>query len=633
MRSTAFAGLALVVRASPCVRVTTGTGAFADGTLDVGVESGDGSISWKASGFFGSGAVVYNACDGTTTVQVRNPTGNGWIGSIEYTADGATYEQMICTVGCTSQACTQGSCSADGRLCVDGDSACATFAPAACGFGATCTFVAPIAPPPAPPPNPWPPGRQGALLFSKTEIDMGVPLARTRPWTLRPSGQCGSQCDTLRRIHSASCGGDRLLVAWTAHTGWKPDVLYGPEGARDPQGLFEEVSVGHIAEYSIDPTTSTAKLVVDTEIPWCNEMGGITATADCSIVGALCRSALEADAAGAFNFVTAEGRDANPPFGWSQTSNADTSSEHYRIIEQMYLLEWSQGSVGQTALPPTAKVQVSHSIGGWNYGSFALSINAAATTYAIDLKTTIFGGGTWHEGSTQFAIDRPSAANGNTWPLNSALSQGWACGFGHVQMNRLIYNNELDKWGRYCWTDGCYKRASNPDASGYGMSGACFGTFFGTIPKHDVDGQLHGKDTPQLHAEPNPATVWSGNGGPTSIVSRGADGFLAVTHQTDESGDKLTVGIAALPADQSECNDGSSPCTFHWLTPSQLASAGHPDFANTYPREDTGRRRGPIGFANLARIGNASNERFLVGWADDVQAKGVAKRCACDSAG
>ena len=191
-----------------------------------------------------------------------------------------------------------------------------------------------------------------ALKVTVSEHAMGAPLSRARPWTVRVSGWCGADCKTLRRIHSASCR-DRLFVAWTAHAGWTPNLQY-PE-----QDLQDEVSEGHIAEFRID-ANGTAALVSDQELAWCNEMGAVSVTPDCAIVGALCRSSLEPSAAGAYDWVSATDPE-RAQFGWWQTSIPDVADPKYRLVDQMYLLEWTQGTPGQTALAPTSKVCVQSS--------------------------------------------------------------------------------------------------------------------------------------------------------------------------------------------------------------------------------------------------------------------------------
>ena len=113
------------------------------------------------------------------------------------------------------------------------------------------------------------------------------------------------------------------------------------------------------------------------------------------------------------------------------------------------------------------------SLGGWDYGDFSLVLDADKAIWLFDIKTTITSDPdpVCHEGSVNLAVNR------GTWTWNQQSSQGWACGTGHIQLNKLTYNTNQQTTGRYCWTDGCYD-----DGKPSGMS-TCYGTFFGSIPK------------------------------------------------------------------------------------------------------------------------------------------------------
>ena len=63
---------------------------------------------------------------------------------------------------------------------------------------------------------------------------------------------------------------------------------------------------------------------------------------------------------GAYDFVTETQTQYGEQFGWWSTSNTDTSSSKYRIVSQLYLLEWTTGTAGQTNQEPDSKVMVSH---------------------------------------------------------------------------------------------------------------------------------------------------------------------------------------------------------------------------------------------------------------------------------
>ena len=77
-------------------------------------------------------------------------------------------------------------------------------------------------------------------------------------------------------------------------------------------------------------------------------------------------------------------------------------------IDHMYALEWvGEGSSGMATIAdaPGEVAAVSHSIGGWSYGSFEIELNKARTTYMIDCKTTVGSAEHgWHEGSRSSEI-------------------------------------------------------------------------------------------------------------------------------------------------------------------------------------------------------------------------------------
>ena len=59
-------------------------------------------------------------------------------------------------------------------------------------------------------------------------------------------------------------------------------------------------------------------------------------------------------------------------------------------FDTMFLMEWTQGTAGQTSLEPTSKLLVSHHVGGWDFGDLDLKLNKAKTLYAVDLKVMLY---------------------------------------------------------------------------------------------------------------------------------------------------------------------------------------------------------------------------------------------------
>ena len=100
-----------------CLLVTTGTGQYDNGYLDVYVNTGDGVYNMVTIlGInYDKGQVVLDECySGLVGVQVTNSQTNAWGGSIESSTDGKiTYSAMEC------QDCTTGTTAE--YIVVDGD--------------------------------------------------------------------------------------------------------------------------------------------------------------------------------------------------------------------------------------------------------------------------------------------------------------------------------------------------------------------------------------------------------------------------------------------------------------------------------------------------------------------------------
>ena len=63
-------------------------------------------------------------------------------------------------------------------------------------------------------------GATTALEVTVSEHELAHPFAKMRPWHLLPSGINGPAPTTVRRMQSAACGDDRLIVASADHVGW-----------------------------------------------------------------------------------------------------------------------------------------------------------------------------------------------------------------------------------------------------------------------------------------------------------------------------------------------------------------------------------------------------------------------------
>ena len=130
---------ALPVSQEPtCLLITTGSGQYDNGYLDVYVNTGDGydmvtapETNWPA------GSEVLNQCyAGLVGVQVTNSQTNAWAGSIESSTDGKiTYSAMEC-INCTGDVSTTEYIVVDGDDNGTGDTKCLNGS-----AGNVCTLV------------------------------------------------------------------------------------------------------------------------------------------------------------------------------------------------------------------------------------------------------------------------------------------------------------------------------------------------------------------------------------------------------------------------------------------------------------------------------------------------------------
>jgi hypothetical protein len=123
-------------QAQYCLRIQTGNGKHNDGTVNILVDSGSGLNSEASGQFYNHNDVVLEKCysNDIESVQVKNPTNNAWIGSIEYSSDGnVTYRAMSCT-GCTL-------CMKTHQIVVDGNSDSGGLAEAQCLGGVECLIT------------------------------------------------------------------------------------------------------------------------------------------------------------------------------------------------------------------------------------------------------------------------------------------------------------------------------------------------------------------------------------------------------------------------------------------------------------------------------------------------------------
>merc|ERR1719356_281216 len=119
-----------------CLRVVTGGSSNNDGTLTVSADVGGGLFE-VASGSFSKEQGVVSQCYSSPVVlvEVRNPTTDAWMGSVEYSSDaGGTFNALQCSKGCHSPGTTA-------SIVVDGNSDGMNQASVSCINGGACQLT------------------------------------------------------------------------------------------------------------------------------------------------------------------------------------------------------------------------------------------------------------------------------------------------------------------------------------------------------------------------------------------------------------------------------------------------------------------------------------------------------------
>jgi len=388
-----------------------------------------------------------------------------------------------------------------------------------------------------------------------------------------------------RRMQSASCkpshGREKLIVAWDS---------------TEPKG--------YLAEFEIRSDGSAA-LISNRAQPTCEEMGDVTAAADCSVIAALCHSRhgrgieiADRTYPGVVDFQAKSGK-----YGWGWTN--DSPPMPLDRQEELYLVEYTRGTTNRKA--PSETVVVNKAVGGAPIGNWAISLDEAKEVYLLDMKVTTGH----HEGSLGVGVQR------GTWQWRQDLTSGWACGVGHTIGNKLTYNKELGTWARLCWTDNSARNAAEPTGPYAGTY--LFGFFFQTLP------QSAGTHAVQISAQPSAKYNVDSPGGPHSIISLGKQGWMAVGFGPVPKDDEkpleqrqLALSIAKLPASSNDCGSNTpynnygrvkddDKCNWKYLTTLPGQSVWNYDG-----------QRGGLGYVNLQTIGDNDDE-LLVGYATNVK--------------
>ena len=129
------------------VRIRTDEERVDRGYLIVKLDSGDGYdtiLDYTPGKPYSNGTVIYEECYGTIDgIQVQGPDNNGWVGDIEFSTDGITYDPFVCEDGCT------GLVKTTAPIAIDKNGNSGNDDIAKCNGGQLCTLQIPEPVPPA----------------------------------------------------------------------------------------------------------------------------------------------------------------------------------------------------------------------------------------------------------------------------------------------------------------------------------------------------------------------------------------------------------------------------------------------------------------------------------------------------
>eukprot|EP00808_Paulinella_micropora_P027304 g3957.t1 len=271
------------------------------------------------------------------------------------------------------------------------------------------------------------------------------------------------------------------------------------------------------------------------------------------------------------------------PIGWMNDQSCGERRNY-----KMFLYEWTSGAVTQT---PNKVVFINGATGGWNYGHWEISLNKDNSLYYVDLKVTANS----HEGETHFGIKRAD------YTYVGGMTDGWACGPGHIEANRVAYNTAADTWSVVCGLDYC----KTPPAEG-----GCNSMYWRTVPEEK------GGSSPkaiELVTYIPKGNTYNRNGNPMTSISMGEKGWMATAIGGSPISDDLAshrIGVVRLPVNVSQYNLNPGAYPFKWL--------------NTPPPTDNSSAP-RVGMANLMHfgVGGENSGRILLGWSPSMKTQGI----------
>jgi len=459
---------------------------------------------------------------------------------------------------------------------------------------------------------------EGNIVQRTQDIEVNGHIGPTRRFTQRLNGLCGQKCRNGPRSMYGTSFGDTLLVSWASIM--EEDVTIG--GIQRVASTWQHQ--GNVSTFRVSAEGEFTK-VGDVTLPQCESVAGMTASSDGSVIAVLCRgwpmpeepSEGLLNLPGAIDLLATRRKPASGPCPNPEWEGSCYPMGMYSEIDSpMYIFEYLGGEVTET---PDHVVKVIHAIGGWEQGHHEISLNAAGDTYFVHLKNTLGPTKTnRHEGLKHFAIRRtPDFAYVN-------VTDGNACGPGHVLANRMAYNKAADAWTQLCTLDLCVQRNQYENR-------ACRSVSWYTVPGVTKAPQPPHEGTELLSMDTGFARQWQYSGGGAAILSLGRDGWLALAlgPGTPEADPKPeTIGFLPLPLTVPElkrlgttvrvplygAEEAFGEVTrypWNWLSLPEPAPA----------RAQHER----AGFANLAYFSTEGedSERLLVGWSPSTETQGI----------
>jgi hypothetical protein len=429
-------------------------------------------------------------------------------------------------------------------------------------------------------------------------------IAPTKRWTQRTNGLCGNTCKNGPRHMYSAAFNDTLLVSWMAVDEADPWKQYG-----------------NVATFKVD---NSGKFTFVKNVSFkgmCEATYGISTNHDGSVIAVLCRGETGSTTIlpGAINLLGTRRNASSCNGSWEGTCYP--IGNYSSNDSALYVLEYTGGQVTEK---PNSTVYVNHAVGGWNYGHHELMLNEAEDTYFVHLKVTAGPSATnRHEGLTHFGLRRkPSFEYVRLTDWN-----GWACGGGHVLANRMAYNQHQDSWSKLCMLDLC------PNRSQY-ANGRCNSISFNTVPGVTKP-QVGTYELEYLLELDQGSNSWEMSGGISTILSLGADGWLALAAGPGYPGASPrpdTIGLLQIPPTMSALRQTAltelvplfeggtqvgeqevSRYQWNWLyLPEPDPALGRP------------KRVGMAAMAYFDKRGENS-PRMLVGWSPSIAFQGIAQ--------